>query len=104
MFEDFSYVWEEFFEEADVTIHHHEVAQPNKADTKDSHCTRYGSDYIDTNPIEENDENGILIMKKCEKCQLQYSIKNNRSKSINSGDENKTVDELKELRICSHGS
>ena len=106
VFEDFDYVSDKFIEEAAMTTHQH-LNRPNQVATRNANGSKYSSDDIETDPVDDSDDSSFT-WKKCSKCQLQYcdnimDIKNNRSNS-NSGDESKTADELKELRICSHGS
>jgi len=99
-FEDFDYVSEEFNQE-DVTTSTNMDSENHEMENNINHY-KNTSDDIDTDPV-DSDDNSSFIVVKCLKCQLQLNIKNNRSNS-NSGDENKTVEDLKDLRICSHGS
>jgi p70 ribosomal S6 kinase len=101
VFEDFDYVSDKFIEEAAATANPH-LERQNPDATRNDKSSNYNSDDIETDPIDDSDDSSFT-WKKCSKCQLQLDIKNNRSNS-NSGDENNTVEELKELRICSHGS
>jgi len=101
MFEDFDYASEIFVnenrKEAENGVH---IPSTNPEKHYEKSCLN--NDDIITDPVEDSDE-GIFDKKNCSKCQLQFDVKHDSSNS-NSGDENKTVDELKDLRICSHGS
>ena len=101
MFEDFDYASEIFVKEnrkeAENGVH---IPSTNPAKHYEKSCLN--NDDIITDPVEDSGE-GIFDKKNCSKCQLQFDVKHDSSNS-NSGDENKTVDELKDLRICSHGS
>jgi len=101
MFEEFDYVSDIFTVEKAGNS-----SEPTDAEIKDlpinSKSSMYKSDDIITDPVDDSDES-ISTWRNCLKCQLQINTKDNRSNS-NSGDENITVNELKELRICSHGS
>ena len=101
MFEEFDYVSDIFNEDdfGNSSVHPH--AQ-SKGLPMNSKSPKFKSNDIITDPVDDSDES-ISTWKNCLKCQLQINKKDNRSNS-NSGDENKTVNELKELRICSHGS
>jgi hypothetical protein len=101
VFEDFDYVADKFIEEAAATTNQR-MDRQNQIVTRNANGSKYNGNDIETDPVDDSDDSSFT-WKKCSKCQLQLDIKNNRSNS-NSGDENKAVDELKELRICSHGS
>lgn len=101
MFEDFDYV-SDIFNDENAETGDQNVDTKIKCIDRNSKNSKYNSDHIITDPIDDGDD-GIPNFEKCSKCQLQYDTKNNRSNSI-SGDENKTVNGLKDLRICSHGS
>lgn len=100
MFEDFDYVSDVFSDENPETTDQN-VDKKIKCVEKNSNNNKYNSDDIITDPIDNSDD-GIPNFEKCSKCQLQYDTKH-RSNSISS-DEIQTVNELKEMRICSHGS
>jgi len=101
MFEDFDYVSDIFIEEENDKVSECAVAQTDDLPITVK-SSKYSSDDIITDPVDNCDES-ISTWKNCLECQLQNNTKDDSSNS-NSGDENKTVNDLKELRICSHGS
>jgi len=89
-----------FIEDSEITSEHTDALSNGLA--VNSKTSKYQSDDIITDPVHDSDDSNSTRIN-CLKCQLKNNTKDDRSNS-NSGDENKTVNELKDLRICSHGS
>ena len=102
LFENFDYVSEEFINDV-ATISNQDADKQCQDISKKVNGPKYNTNDIDTDPVDDSDDSYTSPGKKCSKCKLQLDTKDDRS-NCNLGDENQTVDELKELRICSHGS
>ena len=114
MFDDFDYVSDEFIppqpavatKEEVQTLKNHEN-NVNGGEVAEQHQVVRSSDDIDTNPVDDVDVNVRRKSKQCLKClNAQLYMRNNRSDNA-TGDpteETTAVEDLKELRICSHGS
>ena len=102
LFENFDYVSDEFINDV-ATISNQDADKQCQNISKNVNSPKYNTNGIDTDPVDDSDDSDTAPGKRCSKCKLQLDTKDDRS-NCNLDDENQPVDELKELRICSHGS